>query len=102
MAAMQAACELPPYITTLEENSIIWMQTGQHALHVAESTPGRVGRHASIGIRAGGTAATSVGIFHVVHCAFAITPARWRRSGTCIKCTSNKQVAQVNRIGSIS
>src|SRR5260221_7608979 len=91
-----------PHITALEEDSIIWMQTGHPALHLAESAPGRGGRRARIGIGAGGTAAASAGIVHVVHCTFAITPARWRRSGNCIKCTSDKQVAQVYRIGSIS
>ena len=29
-----------PHITALEEDSIIWMQTGQHALHMADRAPG--------------------------------------------------------------
>src|SRR5438034_11638163 len=82
-----------PNITALEEDSVIWMETGQLALHMADSAPSRVRRSAIIGIRAGGPAATSTGIVHVIYCTFAITPARWRRRGTCIKCTSNKQVA---------
>jgi len=78
------------------------METGQHALHMADSAPGRVGRRASAGIRAGRTAAASTGIVHIIHRTFAITPARLRTIGNCIKCTSNKQVSQVKRIDSIS
>src|SRR6266704_7031551 len=59
-----------PHITPLKEDCVIWMQTGQHALRMADRAPGCVGCRASIGIRAGGTATASVGIVHVIHCAF--------------------------------
>ncbi len=59
-----------PNITALEEDPVIWMEAGQHALHVADSTPGRVGRRAGVGIRAGRTATTSTGIVHVIHRTF--------------------------------